>query len=84
MKRPANTEQRPRDVDHQRNCSNRTLEGEDMSSEDARLRTFREWPKWAKANRCTLASNGFYYTGSSDSAFVVTDNVYNNNNNNNS
>ena len=26
----------------------------------------REWPTWAKASPSTLASNGFYFTGSSD------------------
>ena len=63
---PSNTEQCPRDVVHQPNCCHRMDEEEDMSSEDARLRTFREWPTWAKASPSTLASNGFYFTGSSD------------------
>ena len=42
---PTNTEEQcPRDVVQQLNCSIRRLKGDDMSSEDARLRTFHEWP----------------------------------------
>ena len=47
---PSSTEQSPRDVVHQPNCRHSMDEGEDMSSEKARLRTFLEQSTWVKAS----------------------------------
>jgi len=63
---PTTTDQNPGDIVHRPYCFHNTLDDADMSSEDARLRTFRQWPTWAKASPSELAKRGFYYTGRSD------------------
>ena len=65
---PPTTSLNPIDIIHHQICphSSADVSTEDMASEDARLRTFRTWPIWAKASPSALAHNGFYYIGSSD------------------
>ncbi|KAI5620628.1 E3 ubiquitin-protein ligase XIAP, partial [Silurus asotus] len=37
-----------------------------MKSEDARLRTFHNWPSWSPVQPCDLAQAGFFYVPESD------------------
>ena len=62
---PFTTEQDPCDVIHQRSCPRTSADEsvEDKSSEDARLRTFGDWPSWANVSPAELAKYGFYYSG---------------------
>jgi len=62
---PPTTSLNPSDVIHRHNCPHLPTD-ESMESENARLRTFRTWPTWAKASPSALAESGFYYIGSSD------------------
>lgn len=39
---------------------------DELRHEQVRLNTFHDWPSGAQANPCSLAEEGFFYTGSAD------------------